>query len=147
MQQSLIDSMGTGKNDTQVLIEKDENSNVYVFTFASSNGWHDIYEMIGRFYYCIGEDRVESYEVDKTSNKWAKLLVVKVPIHWATNEKELDLIHEILNHWYQIEKWKVFSFCPVNFNLVLEAKQPPAYRLEVNAGEVVKYENLSYRMD
>lgn len=146
MQQSLIDKMGMGKSDIQVIIEEDENNHAYIFTFASSS-WHEIYEMIGRFYFGIGEDQIESYEVDKTSNKWVKLLIVRVPIPWVADNKKMGLIHEILNHWYQIEKWRIFSFCPVNFDLVLTAIVPPANRLEVKAGEVCKYEGLGYAMD
>ncbi|HEY9863570.1 MAG TPA: hypothetical protein V6D21_05260 [Candidatus Obscuribacterales bacterium] len=172
MQKALIDKMGTGKSDVQVMIEKDKDNGVYIFTFAASNGWHDIYEMVGRFYLGVGEDHIESYEVDKTSNKWAKLLIVKVPVPWTSDEKEMGLIHEILNHWFQIERWKTFSFCPVNFDLTLTSycqedrkdnlalkNSVPDYfkkvdglwgqqnkKLEVKAGEVVKYE-ISYRMD
>lgn len=146
MQQALIDKMGTGKGDVQVMIKKDEDNHVYVFTFATSS-WQDIYEMVGRFDFNIGEDQIESYEVDKTSSKWAKLLIVKVPIPWVTDEKEMDLIHEILNNWYQVERWKIFSFCPVDFDLILTAKEQPDHRLEVKAGEIAKYKNLSYRMN
>ena len=145
MQQALIDKMGTGKGDVQVMIKKDEDNHVYVFTFATSS-WHEIYEMVGRFYFSVGEDQIESYKVDETSNKRVKLLIIKVLTPWLTEEKIMDLIYEILNHWHQVEKWKVFKFYPVNLDLVLTAKEPRPRRLEIKAGEVAKYEDLSYRM-
>lgn len=140
-----IERMGTGKSDIQVMIEKDWDKGFYIFTFASSKGWHDIYEMIGRFYYEIGKNQIESCEVDENSNKWAKILIVK--IHSFSFSSKEDLIYVVLNHWYQVERWMTFSFCPVNFDITLAAKNPPFCLVTVKAGDIAKYENLSYSMD
>lgn len=111
-------------NSVTTIEQDDYDSGIFTFKFPFSNDSRNpIYLMIGRLYVDLGEDSIESYSVGLFEKD-----VLEVKIRIDRKDQEQQNLQEVLTYWYEANDCLGFSFCPLNFDIILTTF--PTFRQE-----------------